>query len=64
MERLGFEKAKIGHGGQGLSFKNPCPPERYVSGEARYWIGKIRLEKLQAAAWLHDAGVNVIEIKN
>lgn len=35
---------------------------RYVSEEARYWIGKIRLEKLQHANWLRDPGVNVIEI--
>ncbi len=35
--------------------------ERYISGKARYWIGRIPLEKLQAAAWLHEPGVNVIE---
>ena len=38
--------------------------ERYISDVARYWIGKISLEKLQAATWLNDPGVNVIEIKN
>jgi len=38
--------------------------ERYISDMARYWIGKISLEKLQAATWLNDPGVNVIEIKN
>ncbi len=37
--------------------------ERYISGAARYWIGEITLEKLQSAAWLNDAGVNVIELK-
>ncbi|MDX1912660.1 MAG: homoserine dehydrogenase, partial [Saprospiraceae bacterium] len=35
--------------------------ERYSSQEARYWIGRIRLEKLHAAEWLKDKGVNVIE---
>ncbi len=35
--------------------------ERYVSGKARYWIGRIQLEKLQSAAWLHELGVNVID---
>ncbi|MDO8970806.1 MAG: hypothetical protein Q7U74_08975, partial [Saprospiraceae bacterium] len=36
--------------------------ERYVSGETRYWIGQIALVKLQAATWLNDPGVNVIEV--
>ncbi len=35
--------------------------ERYASSRARYWIGTIPLEKLQAAAWRHEPGVNVIE---
>ncbi len=35
--------------------------ERYASGRARYWIGRISLEKLQAASWLREEGVNVIE---
>lgn len=36
--------------------------ERYVSHQARYWVGRMELEKLQAAAWLQEPGVNVIEI--
>ncbi|HMX41470.1 MAG TPA: homoserine dehydrogenase [Saprospiraceae bacterium] len=35
--------------------------ERYVSEQARYWVGTIQLEKLQHASWLHTLGVNVIE---
>lgn len=38
--------------------------ERYISAEARYWIGQIRLDRLQSAAWLEDPGVNVIEIRD
>jgi homoserine dehydrogenase len=34
--------------------------ERYVSARARYWIGRIGLEKLQSAAWLRAPGVNVV----
>lgn len=36
--------------------------ERYISSAAHYWIGKIALNKLQAAAWIKDPEVNVIEI--
>ena len=36
--------------------------ERYMSGNTRYWIGKIPLSKLQAAPWLNDPGINVIEV--
>jgi homoserine dehydrogenase len=36
--------------------------ERYISGETRYWIGQIALEKLQTATWLNDPGVNIIEV--
>jgi homoserine dehydrogenase len=36
--------------------------ERYVSGPARYWVGRIPLHTLQSAAWVGDAGVNVIEM--
>lgn len=35
--------------------------ERYASIKAKYLVGKIPLEKLQAAAWLREPGVNVIE---
>ena len=35
--------------------------ERYSSGKARYWVGRIFLEKLQRAAWTKEAGVNVIQ---
>jgi len=35
--------------------------ERYASSKAKYWVGKIPLEKLQSAAWLREPGVNVIE---
>ncbi len=38
--------------------------ERYISGSVHYWIGKIQLEKLQAATWLNDPEVNIIELKN
>lgn len=38
--------------------------ERYISGEARYWIGRIALEKLQNAPWLNAPGVNVIELRD
>jgi homoserine dehydrogenase len=36
--------------------------ERYASREARYLVGKIALEKLQAAEWVREGGVNVIEV--
>ena len=36
--------------------------ERYVSGKSRYWIGKIKLDLLQAAVWVSDGGVSVIEL--
>jgi len=36
--------------------------ERYASNKARYWVGRIALEKLQAAQWLREPGVNVIEM--
>src|SRR5262249_41778794 len=29
--------------------------ERYISGKARYWVGRISLEKLQAATWAREA---------
>ncbi|HLP94031.1 MAG TPA: homoserine dehydrogenase [Saprospiraceae bacterium] len=35
--------------------------ERYSSNNARYWIGKIRLQQLQQARWLYDPEVNVVE---
>jgi homoserine dehydrogenase len=35
--------------------------ERYASKEARYWVGKIQLTKLQNAAWVREAGVNLIQ---
>lgn len=35
--------------------------ERYISGETRYWIGTIYLEKLQKASWFQDPNVGVIE---
>lgn len=35
--------------------------ERYSSKDARYLIGRIELEKLQAAAWAREAGVMVVE---
>lgn len=35
--------------------------ERYISGGSRYWIGKINLNKLQAATWLHNPAVSIIE---
>lgn len=38
--------------------------ERYHSDAAHYWIGTIQLDKLQAAKWLNDPGVNVIELKD
>jgi homoserine dehydrogenase len=38
--------------------------ERFISEEARYWIGRIPLKNLQAASWIKDPGVNVIELKN
>lgn len=38
--------------------------ERFVSGENRYWIGKIPLQRLQRAAWLKNGQVSLIEISN
>lgn len=35
--------------------------ERFISGKSRYWIGKIRLDRLQNAAWINDPGVSIIE---
>jgi len=35
--------------------------ERYASKQARYWVGRIALEKLQQAAWAREAGVNVVQ---
>jgi homoserine dehydrogenase len=37
--------------------------ERYVSSQARYWVGRIALTKLQQATWLHEAGVNVVQTR-
>lgn len=36
--------------------------ERYASSGAHYVIGKMALEKLQAASWLKDMEVNVIQL--
>lgn len=36
--------------------------ERYASAQGRFWVGRIGLEKLQAAAWLRAAGVNVVQL--
>jgi homoserine dehydrogenase len=35
--------------------------ERFISDEARYLIGSIKLDKLHAANWLNDPRINVIE---
>ena len=36
--------------------------ERYASPGAHYIIGKIALEKLQAAGWLNDKEVNIVQL--
>lgn len=36
--------------------------ERYVAGKTRYWIGKIKLDQLQASSWVRDTGVSLIEV--
>lgn len=38
--------------------------ERFVSGENRYWIGKIPLKRLQNAAWIKNEQVSLIEISD
>jgi homoserine dehydrogenase len=34
--------------------------EQYVSGKSRYWIGKIKLDRLQSAAWAQDEAVSIV----
>ncbi|MEY3194217.1 MAG: hypothetical protein RIQ78_314, partial [Bacteroidota bacterium] len=36
--------------------------ERFVSGQFRYWIGRIKLDQLQKATWLKEPGVSIVEI--
>jgi homoserine dehydrogenase len=36
--------------------------ERYIAGETRYWIGKIKLDRLQTSSWVRDKGVSLIEV--
>ena len=36
--------------------------ERFISGDTRYWIGKITLDRLQAASWTQSEGVSIMEV--